>query len=55
MKKILIPILALAILALPVLLAAKPFGKTGTVGLQFLKLGVDARAIGMGEAYTCFR
>ena len=28
------------------------FPKTGTAGLQFLKLGVDARAIGMGEAYT---
>jgi hypothetical protein len=31
---------------------AEPFGKTGTAALQFLKLGVDARAIGMGEAYT---
>ncbi len=28
------------------------FPKAGTAGLQFLKLGVDARAIGMGEAYT---
>jgi len=33
-------------------LQAEPFGKTGTAALQFLKLGVDARAIGMGEAYT---
>jgi hypothetical protein len=31
---------------------AKPFGKTGTAALQFLKIGVDARAVGMGEAYT---
>jgi hypothetical protein len=31
---------------------AKPFGKAGTAALQFLKLGVDARAVGMGEAYT---
>lgn len=36
----------------PFALSAKPFGKVGTVGMQFLKLGVDARAIGMGEAYT---
>jgi len=33
-------------------LGAKPFGKTGTAALQFLKFGVDARAVGMGEAYT---
>lgn len=31
---------------------AKIFPKTGTASLQFLKIGVDARAIGMGEAYT---
>jgi hypothetical protein len=51
-RKILIPLLVLAIVAIPMFLTAKPFGKTGTVGLQFLKLGVDARAIGMGEAFT---
>jgi hypothetical protein len=51
-RKILIPLLVVAIIAIPMLLSAKPFGKTGTVGLQFLKLGVDARAIGMGEAFT---
>ena len=28
------------------------FGKGGTASMQFLKLGIDARAIGMGEAYT---
>ena len=33
-------------------LSASIFGKAGTASLQFLKLGVDARAIGMGEAYT---
>jgi len=33
-------------------LFADIFGKAGTASLQFLKLGVDARAIGMGEAYT---
>ena len=31
---------------------AKVFPKSGTASMQFLKLGVDARAIGMGEAYT---
>jgi len=50
-KKILI--LALAVLLLGSMsLTAKPFGKTGTAALQFLKLGIDARAVGMGEAYT---
>jgi len=51
-KKNLIIILTLAVMLVPFALSAKPFGKVGTVGLQFLKLGVDARAIGMGEAYT---
>ncbi|MDZ4181836.1 MAG: PorV/PorQ family protein [Candidatus Cloacimonadaceae bacterium] len=52
MKKYIITIIALSLLLLPAVISAKPFGKTGTAGLQFLKLGVDARAIGMGEAYT---
>lgn len=52
MKKNIVLISMVLILALPGLLMAKPFGKTGTVGMQFLKLGIDARAIGMGEAYT---
>ena len=51
MKKQSIIILSILLL-LPLMLSAKPFGKTGTAALQFLKLGVDARAIGMGEAYT---
>lgn len=51
MKKLIILTIALGLL-LPAALIAKPFGKTGTAALQFLKLGVDARAIGMGEAYT---
>lgn len=42
----------LILLLVPMALSAKVFGKTGTASLQFLKLGVDARAIGMGEAYT---
>ncbi len=52
MKKQLILVIAVSLLLLPGLLSAKPFGKVGTAALQFLKLGVDARAIGMGEAYT---
>lgn len=45
-------ILLVVAACLPALLSAGIFAKTGTAGLQFLKLGVDARAIGMGEAYT---
>lgn len=46
-------ILWIAIIALlPCLVSAKQFAKSGTAGVQFLKLGVDARAIGMGEAYV---
>ena len=29
-------------------------GFTGSTGMAFLKVGVDARAVGMGEAYTAF-
>jgi len=45
-------IIILAVLLSLTVLSAKPFGKTGTTALQFLKLGIDARAVGMGEAYT---
>jgi len=40
------------IIVLPLLLTAEIFPKVGTAGAQFLKIGIDARAIGMGEAYT---
>lgn len=50
MKKYLV--IYLIIILLPTLLSAETFAKAGTAGLQFLKLGIDARAIGMGEAYT---
>lgn len=50
MKKIVI--LGIAVLLFVSCLHAKPFGKTGTAAMQFLKLGVDARAVGMGEAFT---
>ncbi len=45
-------ILLLVIVVIPGLLLSKEFPKVGTAAFQFLKLGVDARAIGMGEAYT---
>jgi len=45
-------IIIAAIALIPCLMFGEIFPKTGTAGLQFLKLGVDARAIGMGEAYT---
>ncbi|RLC52012.1 MAG: hypothetical protein DRI23_03825 [Candidatus Cloacimonadota bacterium] len=44
--------LILVLIIIPGLLSAEIFAKTGTAMLQFLKIGVDARAIGMGEAYT---
>ncbi len=50
MKKIVI--LMLIITIVPGILLSKQFPKVGTAAYQFLKLGVDARAIGMGEAYT---
>lgn len=50
MKKYLLILLTIALI--PGILSAEIFAKTGTAGLQFLKLGVDARAIGMAEAYT---
>ena len=44
--------LLLVIILIPGLVSADIFAKSGTAGLQFLKIGIDARAIGMGEAYT---
>jgi hypothetical protein len=45
-------LLSVAVLLCLSVVYARPFGKTGTAALQFLKIGVDARAVGMGEAYT---
>ena len=45
-------VLLVLLIMIPGLLSAKIFAKAGTAGLQFLKIGIDARAIGMGEAYT---
>lgn len=49
-KKLIFSLIILLII--PTLLQADIFAKVGTSGLQFLKLGVDARGIGMGGAYT---
>jgi len=45
-------VILMLLLVLPGILFADIFAKTGTAGLQFLKIGVGARALGMGEAYT---
>lgn len=45
-------VIVVMIALLPLFLTAEIFPKVGTAGVQFLKLGIDARAIGMGEAYT---
>jgi len=50
MKNIILLGLILSLCCLP--LFAAIFPKTGTASMQFLKIGIDARAIGMGEAYT---
>ena len=56
-KKLCLKLLFLCIL-LPLIVQGQELsqfagrGKVGTVGLQFLKIGVSARAIGMGEAFT---
>ena len=43
-------LLLLAILLLPSLVFSQ--AKVGTTGVNFLELGVSARAMGMGEAFT---
>ncbi len=52
MKKIILLLTLVVLTAAPAFLNAGIFPKTGTASLQFLKLGIDARATGMGEAYT---
>jgi len=49
MKKMGIVIFMLAFVAEA---QAQEFGSVGTAGAQFLQIGVSARAIGLGEAYT---
>jgi long-subunit fatty acid transport protein len=50
MKKCVVVLVILTVI--PGMIFADIFAKSGTAGLQFLKIGIDARAIGMGEAYT---
>ncbi len=46
-------LVAVLVLAMPSLaFAAREFEKVGTIGGQFLKIGVGARAAGMGSAYV---
>ncbi len=47
-----IAILLTILLALPTAANAAGFAKVGTYGGQFLKIGVSARATGMGSAFT---
>jgi len=47
-----VAILTTVLLVLPSLVFAAGFAKVGTFGGQFLKIGVSARATGMGSAFT---
>ncbi len=47
-----IALLAAILMLLPALALGKQFEKVGTFGAQFLKIGVSARATGMGSAFT---
>lgn len=50
MKRILLVVLIVSLV--PMILNSEVFPKTGTKGLQFLKLGIDSRAVGMAGAYV---
>ena len=45
-------ILILVIIALPILTLGGGFSKVGTAAAQFLKIGVGARAMGLGGTFT---
>nr|MEE4267702.1 PorV/PorQ family protein [Candidatus Krumholzibacteria bacterium] len=47
-----VAILTTILLVLPSMVMAAGFAKVGTFGGQFLKIGVSARATGMGSAFT---
>lgn len=47
-----VAILTTILLVLPSVLFAEQFAKVGTFGGQFLKIGVSARATGMGSAFS---
>jgi hypothetical protein len=49
MKKFLLPIIFILLLACQVNAQVK----LAQTGFQYLSVGQDARAVGMGEAYTC--
>jgi hypothetical protein len=53
MKKLCLFLLFATLLLYPShALFAQAFAKVGTIGAQFLEIGIGARPIGMGEAYT---
>ena len=51
-RRIIVSVLALMLLPAFAYGGTKPFEKVGTYAAQFLKIGVSARAIGMGGAFT---
>ncbi|MBI4721445.1 MAG: PorV/PorQ family protein [Candidatus Stahlbacteria bacterium] len=44
--------LMIIVLLIGVNIFAERFSKVGTIGAEFLKIGIDPKGIGMGEAYT---
>jgi len=51
-RRIIIAIVTMLLLPAFVYAGTRPFEKVGTYAAQFLKIGVSARAIGMGGAFT---
>jgi hypothetical protein len=52
MVKMILTTLTLIILLAPPITWGEPHDQAGTAGLAFLKLGIGARAVGMGEAFV---
>ena len=51
-SRLCLALIAVTLLSAPDARAAEIFRKVGTAGAQFLKIGVGARAVGMGEAFV---
>ena len=52
MKRIVVAVLAIGCAAAPQARAADLFAKVGTIGAQYLKIPIGARAAGMGDAFV---
>ena len=52
MKRILILVVALGLIGPGMARGARQFAKVGTIGGQFLKIGIGARAVAMGSAFV---